>query len=425
MNKIIIVPIIVLFCISQKIYPQGSWYMLSPLTDHLTSVFFVDSLTGFTCTSSNESAIWKTINGGANWTTKSSQGSTHFNSIKFSSNNTGWAALGGGAFGKVLKTTDAGETWNQSFAELRDFYDCDFLNDLTGFVCGSRNASILYFPYIRRTTNGGDSWVNVFEPNSGESKLRSISILNNNIVIAVGDAGYIFRSSNLGENWVNVSPGPNVNFTKIFYLKSLINNQTCWAVNNTSIYISTNLGANWVIKSNIQNLQSIEFLNQQTGWAIGRLGVMYYTTNEGLNWISYNSNVSTDLLSIYFVSPNLGWVVGKNGKILKNSTGSIPIGINTISSEAPTQFSLSQNYPNPFNPATKIKFQIPQTGSAAETFLSVYDILGRQVAVLVNQQLQPGTYEVDWDASAFMSGVYFYVITLGSFKETRKMVLIK
>ena len=101
-----------------------------------------------------------------------------------------------------------------------------------------------------------------------------------------------------------------------------------------------------------------------------------------------------------------------------------PIGIDPISSEIPSQFSLSQNYPNPFNPATKIKFAIP-FGYASQTVLSVYDILGREVEVLVNEQLRPGTYEVDWEASSFPSRVYFYTITSGTFKETRKMVLLK
>ena len=83
---------------------------------------------------------------------------------------------------------------------------------------------------------------------------------------------------------------------------------------------------------------------------------------------------------------------------------------------------LLESYPNPFNPSTTIKFSIT---SAAQTFLYVYDILGREVTTLVNQQLQPGTYEVNWDASSSPNGVYFYKLTAGSFIETRKMVLLK
>lgn len=100
-------------------------------------------------------------------------------------------------------------------------------------------------------------------------------------------------------------------------------------------------------------------------------------------------------------------------------------GINIISAEIPSQFSLYQNYPNPFNPVTKIKFDIPAGSSVPQTFLSVYDILGREIAVLVNEQLNPGKYEVDWDASAFPSGVYFYTLRSGNFIGYRKMILLK
>ncbi len=100
-------------------------------------------------------------------------------------------------------------------------------------------------------------------------------------------------------------------------------------------------------------------------------------------------------------------------------------GITQVSIEIPEAFSLSQNYPNPFNPSTKIKFSIPPGNSVAQTFLAVYNVLGEQVAVLVNQNLQPGTYEVNWIASDFPSGIYFYTLKSGGYTETRKMVLIK
>ena len=102
-------------------------------------------------------------------------------------------------------------------------------------------------------------------------------------------------------------------------------------------------------------------------------------------------------------------------------------GISQLSVEIPIEFSLSQNYPNPFNPETKIKFQIPASveTSRLDVLVSIYDALGRKVAKIVNQQLQPGTYEVSWDASAYPSGVYYYRLEAGSFTETKKMVLIK
>jgi hypothetical protein len=111
---------------------------------------------------------------------------------------------------------------------------------------------------------------------------------------------------------------------------------------------------------------------------------------------------------------------------------SFPVGINVLSTDIPETFSLSQNYPNPFNPVTKIKFQIPLLrgveavgGRGVLTQLTIYDALGKEIAILVNQQLQPGIYESDWDASAYPSGVYYYKLESDSYTETKKMVLIK
>jgi uncharacterized delta-60 repeat protein len=111
--------------------------------------------------------------------------------------------------------------------------------------------------------------------------------------------------------------------------------------------------------------------------------------------------------------------------------------IDPISTEIPNQFSLSQNYPNPFNPVTKIKFDTPPRpspkGRGQWVKLIIYDILGREVAVLINEELNPGTYEVNWDAGNYPSGVYFYKLTAAdasaslsfNYSETKKMVLIK
>ncbi len=120
---------------------------------------------------------------------------------------------------------------------------------------------------------------------------------------------------------------------------------------------------------------------------------------------------------------NVGWVAGFSGKILKTTTGGV-VFVNNTSTLAPSEYVLHQNFPNPFNPVTKIRFSISGS-SVTQTFLSVYDLLGREVQVLVNQLLQPGTYEADWDASAFPSGVYYYRLETQNYSETKKMILIK
>jgi len=116
-----------------------------------------------------------------------------------------------------------------------------------------------------------------------------------------------------------------------------------------------------------------------------------------------------------------GWGYGglNSGAIYFNPA---VIEIKRISSLAPSAFFLFQNYPNPFNPVTKIKFEVPKS---AFTKIIVYDILGREVATLVNEYLKPGTYEYEWDGNNLASGVYFYKLIAGDYQQCKKMVLVK
>lgn len=157
-----------------------------------------------------------------------------------------------------------------------------------------------------------------------------------------------------------------------------------------------------------------------------------YTPNGTQVWAeSYNGQpnengedipqgVLVDNNSNVYVS---GWSIGsENYDICTIKYSQNMTGINPVSPEIPSEFSLSQNYPNPFNPATKIKFDIP---NSSFTSIKVYDMLGNNVAVLINEDLKPGVYEVSWDAASYTSGVYFYKLITGNFTETRKMILIK
>lgn len=115
--------------------------------------------------------------------------------------------------------------------------------------------------------------------------------------------------------------------------------------------------------------------------------------------------------------------VNDQATILNVKLRPITTGI-TGTNEIPNKFMLYQNYPNPFNPATKIRFDISGS-SAAKTFLYVYDILGREVATLVNEQLSPGTYKVNFDGSNYPSGIYFYKFISGEYSAVKKMILLK
>jgi hypothetical protein len=105
----------------------------------------------------------------------------------------------------------------------------------------------------------------------------------------------------------------------------------------------------------------------------------------------------------------------------RNPTGN-PMGIVPISTEIPKEYKLMQNYPNPFNPSTVISFQLLVVGKVS---LKVYDELGRELATLVNEKLNPGTYEVTFDGSKLTSGVYFYRLQSGEFTDTKRLVLLK
>ncbi len=142
---------------------------------------------------------------------------------------------------------------------------------------------------------------------------------------------------------------------------------------------------------------------------------VYYYQN---NFIDTSFTVSTD--SGKFVQVN---VYPDRGFVLLKS-----ITINSIDNELniPLDFTLEQNYPNPFNPTTKIRYSIPIVGSGlALTELKVYDILGNEVATLVNEAKQPGYYEVEFNSSEYSSGVYFYRLQAGNFVQTKKMILMR
>jgi hypothetical protein len=98
------------------------------------------------------------------------------------------------------------------------------------------------------------------------------------------------------------------------------------------------------------------------------------------------------------------------------------VGNESQQTTIPLVYSLEQNYPNPFNPSTSIRFNIPKQSNAK---LVVYDVVGREVAVLVSEMKKPGTYEAIFNAENYASGVYFYRLEAGDFTDVKKMVLIK
>lgn len=164
------------------------------------------------------------------------------------------------------------------------------------------------------------------------------------------------------------------------------------------------------------NFATIKY-NGFTGSQMGSLMVYNGTGNDydKGNSIALNSNGS----AVYVCGPSIGSGTSGDIAIIKYSQ---LVGIENIGSEIPSVFGLSQNYPNPFNPSTKISFSLPV---CSNVHLAVYDIAGKEVEVLVNQSMNSGVYEVDWNAAALSSGTYFYTLRTESYTETKKMVLVK
>ncbi|MCX6165269.1 MAG: T9SS type A sorting domain-containing protein, partial [Ignavibacteriae bacterium] len=100
-------------------------------------------------------------------------------------------------------------------------------------------------------------------------------------------------------------------------------------------------------------------------------------------------------------------------------------GIKNINNDVPSGYKLYQNYPNPFNPTTKIKFDVRAKGNTENVILKVYNVIGKEVTTLVNEELKSGSYEITWNGESINSGTYFYKIQIGNYIETKRMVLLK
>jgi pectate lyase len=152
--------------------------------------------------------------------------------------------------------------------------------------------------------------------------------------------------------------------------------------------------------------------------------------NDDTSGIGYVQLIDNHFGSSYFVtSPTCDYVIPYPYTL--DPTDSIPSIVargaktdvkNNETGKLPLQFSLEQNYPNPFNPATIIKFSV---GTYGHTSLRIYDILGRQIAVLVNEIKPAGSYQVGWNASDMPSGIYFYRLDAGGFTQVKKMLMLK
>ncbi len=182
----------------------------------------------------------------------------------------------------------------------------------------------------------------------------------------------------------------------------------------------------WKVNGSTESVHNVEIFGNYAFLSYYGEGAIVLDITDPVNPVEIAWLKTTACWQVYYF--NSGKIIASDiydGLYVLKTLDPISVNNNRTPAEG---FSLSQNYPNPFNPVTKFKFNIPQnetTHRFVTTRLKIFDALGREIVILVNQQLQPGTYEADWDASAFPSGVYYYRLESGSYTETRKMVLLK
>ena len=146
------------------------------------------------------------------------------------------------------------------------------------------------------------------------------------------------------------------------------------------------------------------------------------STDNGVSWVQKNQGFDfTPLVHSLLITNNYIFAGANLLPVMRRPLSEI-MGVQNISTETPSKYSLSQNYPNPFNPMCNVQFSMRNAGNVR---LVVYDVQGREVQTLVNEKLSAGTYEVKFDGSMLNSGVYFYKLSTDGFTETKKMLMIK
>ncbi|NOS84043.1 MAG: T9SS type A sorting domain-containing protein [Ignavibacteria bacterium] len=290
---------------------------------------------------------------------------------------------------------------------------------------------------ILKTTNRGLNWqIWEFENYGFSCADRSMTVIDSNrawfgVLNLLGGLAKIINTTNGGLNWivrdVNVGYGGpfSIQFSQDNNIGVFFGQENA----NSWIYRTTNSGINWSIA-----YSTTYYYSKSMRWIQGTSNiygcsefVLIRSTDDGLTWRTMTGGPGIDLESLDAVRLNnetiYSLAVTRDRRVYKLLDTVRVIGIENIGTSIPGEFRLHQNYPNPFNPYTTIEFDIPKNSNVV---LKVYDVLGRAVAVLSENEFKnAGSYKVKWNASSFSSGVYFCRIQAGNFVDIKKMILVK
>lgn len=432
----------------------------------------------------SSSLILRTTNGGVNWTTQLSGQFNVLHCIYFLNSLTGWA----GGEGYVLKTTDGGNIWTP-YSVLNNPYSIYFISSSIGWM-GANNGGLFkttnggvnwtqvlqagnlspiysisfsgallgYFTYanlIFKTTNAGTSWqpMDGFMP--GTLNLLSITCPSATNVFACGNVGMIIRTTNGGGNYSNYSAtfyrnnlNKPITMNNVTYdTISVVTDKSPDAViTNISVTIDTVINA---VDSGLVFILSHQSVNDTLIFRAGGSGNNFIGTvlkdsaslsiNSGSPPFTGSFKPSRPLSQFNYLPYTGLWILkikesanGFRTGVIKSWNLTITynnaIGVHKTSEIVPAAYELKQNYPNPFNPTTNIKFLVKETNIIT---LKVYNILGKEVATLINNELYPGEYEVQFPNAQtangqIPSGIYFYsMFADNKLIATKKLVMIK
>ncbi|MEO8446893.1 MAG: YCF48-related protein [bacterium] len=410
--KIKLLSLILLFIIIPSVC-FCQWQVTSKIDNvsGLGKIYFTNSHTGFT---TGDNKIYRTTNSGENWNLVYQQGSDGIYDIEFINHNTGFACYDMSIF---LKTTNGGLNWetrnmNQTFTSIF------FFNENVGYLTTFSQSRLW------KTTNGGVNW-NAMSYSFPFISLNDVKFLNN-------DTGFVCGSE-LGPNnrpYLGKTTNGGITFMHSWLITghtlSFVNTQTGYLCNNVSLYKTTNGGpiypGGWITTGSFSaGGIKVSTIDSNFVYVSGGGGFFSKSENGGATWSQMYSPVRNNIYDLFFINKDTGFACGDSGVVLRIINAST-VGVNNISNEIPSDFKLHQNYPNPFNPTTIINYQLPKFSNVS---LKVYDILGNEVVTLVNEKQNAGIYEAEFDGSGLASGIYFYRIDAGEFIQTKRMTLVK
>lgn len=288
---------------------------------------------------------------------------------------------------------------------------------------------------LRRSSDRGVTWVNldstwVFS----NADVKAVDFHDMSIVYKTDGEFFddisLFKSTNEGDTWIPIlSQLPSLPFLNravslVAFGDTLVVGIRSWWTDTTStkgILRSSNGGATWQHVYDAGRIADIQ-ASQNTFPAIfaaGEEGVLR-STDYGLTWEIFNNGLPTNRVTSLLLSPNPDTVFVSSEVYGVLKVWSFTVDVPDEAS--PVKFALHQNYPNPFNPTTTFSFDIQHSSFV---ILKVYDLLGREIATLVETELSPGTYERTFNGSNLASGVYISQLRAGSFSQNRKIVLMK